>query len=193
MSQPLNNLKLALLCGSILSLSIPSLAVEAVPKVNPCPRIYYEEPYNSNVIVPNGCPSNAATKTERVQSVILPSNSPQTIQSIPDNQQRVIARVTPLLGQVSMKLKNDMQTEVIYQAIGETSQRSLKAGQEVMLKNLPLPMTLTLNRTDGGLVRLVPMPMNTEGMLDISIKEANGLNDSHLNLNIQTEGQVSAY
>jgi hypothetical protein len=37
----------------------PSTA--ASTSINPCPAIYYEEPFNSTRIPPQGCPANAAT------------------------------------------------------------------------------------------------------------------------------------
>jgi hypothetical protein len=178
----LSNLNLSksatILCGSLIGLSITSRAANAVPQVNPCPRIYYEEPHNSSRIVPLGCPPNEATKTQ-LDRPILPAVTltPQPVQS----------------GQINMRLKNTMQTMLTYQALGETSPRSLQGGEEILLQNLPLPMTLTLNRTDGGLVKVVPMSNEKEGVLGISITEANGLSDSQLNLLVQTEGQVYAY
>jgi hypothetical protein len=194
----LSNLNLSksatILCGSLIGLSITSRAANAVPQVNPCPRIYYEEPHNSSRIVPLGCPPNEATKTQ-LDRPILPAVTltPQPVQSSILREQKAIATVTPQSGQINMRLKNTMQTMLTYQALGETSPRSLQGGEEILLQNLPLPMTLTLNRTDGGLVKVVPMSNEKEGVLGISITEANGLSDSQLNLLVQTEGQVYAY
>lgn len=41
---------------------------EAFPSLNPCPSIYYEEPFNSTRIVPTGCPANAATLDQQGQT-----------------------------------------------------------------------------------------------------------------------------
>jgi hypothetical protein len=188
----LNLFKSAILCGSLFGLSV-SLAANAVPKVNPCPQIYYEEPHNTTRIVPLGCPANEATKAQ-LDRTILPAitlTSPMPTSVL--REQMAIATVTPQSGQISMRLKNTMQTMVNYQALGETSMRSLQSGEETLLQNLPLPVTLTLNRADGGLVKVVPMSNEKEGVLGISITEANGLSDSQLNLLVQSEGQVYAY
>ncbi|MBD2354049.1 hypothetical protein H6G41_05335 [Tolypothrix sp. FACHB-123] len=73
---------LAALCGGVL-MSMPALAQTPVPvtpqpsspsgKVNPCPRIFYEEPHNSRVVVPQGCPPNALTQQLQSQGT-LPYN-----------------------------------------------------------------------------------------------------------------------
>ncbi|BAY63434.1 hypothetical protein NIES22_35220 [Calothrix brevissima NIES-22] len=74
---------LAAICSGVL-MSMPALAQTPVPvtpqpsspsgKVNPCPRIFYEEPHNSRVVVPQGCPPNALTQQLEAQGT-LPYNS----------------------------------------------------------------------------------------------------------------------
>lgn len=70
----------AAMCGSLL-MSVPVLAQTPVTpqpssagKVNPCPKIFYEEPHNSRVLVPQGCPPNALTQQVQSQGT-LPDNS----------------------------------------------------------------------------------------------------------------------
>lgn len=50
--------------GSLL-LSLPTIPLIAVAQpsqvLNPCPKIYYEEPFKSRNLVPEGCPPSAAT------------------------------------------------------------------------------------------------------------------------------------
>ncbi|MBN3961096.1 hypothetical protein [Nostoc sp. NMS8] len=61
------------ICGGLLiSLSaIPQvLAQESIPKINPCPRIFYEEPHNNQVVVPQGCPPNALTERLAAQGLL---------------------------------------------------------------------------------------------------------------------------
>ncbi len=67
--------KSAKLLGTIfggLLISLPAIpyaaiAQQSTPKVNPCPRIFYEEPHNNRVMVPQGCPPNAFTQKMGVQ------------------------------------------------------------------------------------------------------------------------------
>lgn len=62
------------MCGGLL-ISVPAISQTAVAqqptsttprqstsKVNPCPSIFYEEPFNNRVLVPEGCPANAITQ-----------------------------------------------------------------------------------------------------------------------------------
>ncbi|MEH2161925.1 MAG: hypothetical protein V7K38_12985 [Nostoc sp.] len=60
-----------------------ALAQESTPKVNPCPRIFYEEPHNSQVVVPMGCPPNALTQRLAAQGLLpAPANpSPEQTQT----------------------------------------------------------------------------------------------------------------
>ncbi|WP_251956030.1 hypothetical protein [Nostoc commune] len=61
------------ICGGLL-ISLPAipqaLAQESTLKVNPCPSIFYEEPHNSQVVVPQGCPPNALTQRLAAQGLL---------------------------------------------------------------------------------------------------------------------------
>ncbi|MBN3893918.1 MAG: hypothetical protein HWQ41_01005 [Nostoc sp. NOS(2021)] len=61
------------ICGGLI-ISLPAmpqaLAQESIPKVNPCPRIFYEEPHNNQVVVPPGCPPNAITQRLAAQGLL---------------------------------------------------------------------------------------------------------------------------
>ncbi|MEH1789362.1 MAG: hypothetical protein V7L23_28225 [Nostoc sp.] len=61
------------ICGGLL-ISLPAipqvLAQESIPKINPCPRIFYEEPHNNQVVVPQGCPPNALTERLAAQGLL---------------------------------------------------------------------------------------------------------------------------
>ncbi len=61
------------ICGGLL-ISLPAIpqaiAQESTPKVNPCPRIFYEEPHNTRVVVPQGCPPNALTQQLAAQGLL---------------------------------------------------------------------------------------------------------------------------
>jgi hypothetical protein len=78
---------LAAICGGLL-MSVPAFAQTPVPvtpqpnpgsaKVNPCPRIFYEEPHNSRVVVPQGCPPNALTQQLQSQGTVPDNSAPGT-------------------------------------------------------------------------------------------------------------------
>ncbi|MBW4560246.1 MAG: hypothetical protein KME32_03655 [Mojavia pulchra JT2-VF2] len=70
---------LSAICGGLL-IGMPVFAQTPVTpqpnpstRANPCPRIFYEEPHNSRVLVPQGCPPNALTQRLQAQGQ-LPAN-----------------------------------------------------------------------------------------------------------------------
>lgn len=67
------------ICGGLL-ISLPAipqvLAQESIPKINPCPSIFYEEPHNNQVVVPQGCPPNALTQRLAAQGLLPLSATP---------------------------------------------------------------------------------------------------------------------
>ena len=77
------------ICGGLLialpaipqALAQQSVAQQSTPKINPCPRIFYEEPHNSQVVVPQGCPPNALTKRLAAQGVLPTSATPSPEQT----------------------------------------------------------------------------------------------------------------
>lgn len=169
------------------------------PKRNPCPKIYYEEPYNNKLIVPFGCTPNAATtrwkKTGEAvdQSInVIPKNTNvKPIQPpIPQNRANSIATIKPIAGKVSVMLKNDTNARISYQAVKHTKVRYLEAKEEVVLRDIPTPVTLTMVREDGGLLRVIPVSTEEDGMLTITLDEKNKFDNNQGVLRIQEDGDV---
>lgn len=181
--------------GSLL-IGLPAipLAASAAPSVlNPCPRIFYEEPHNNRVLVPEGCPPNAATLQLKEQGgvVVQPGGLPVNRQTIPAPETRPdpIATVTPTADTVNVKLQNNTNAGISYQAIGHTQPRFLAGGQEFILRNLPTPVSITLVRQDGGLIKVMPMS-TSEGTLAVSLDETTNFDNNQGVLRIQKDGQV---
>ncbi|WP_414549858.1 hypothetical protein [Anabaena sp. CCY 0017] len=68
------------ICGGLL-ISAPAISQRAVAQrptsqINPCPSIYYEEPHNSRILVPQGCPPNALTRKLAAQGMLPPLTTP---------------------------------------------------------------------------------------------------------------------
>lgn len=92
----------AAICGGLL-MSAPAFAQTPIPvtpqpnpgnaKVNPCPRIFYEEPHNSRVLVPQGCPPNALTQQVQSQGTVPSSSVPGT--PSPDQTRMGVGGETP--------------------------------------------------------------------------------------------------
>lgn len=57
-THPKNIKILGIICGSLvisaLAYTQTAQAQQRTSKINPCPRIFYEEPHNNQVLVPNG-------------------------------------------------------------------------------------------------------------------------------------------
>jgi hypothetical protein len=172
--------------------------------LNPCPAIYYEEPFNTTYAVPQGCPPNAATQRQIQEGQIAPPPTtpapsttfpatPEVTPPLPEAVRSPIASVTPAAGRVSLQLVNDTGTIVTYQAIGFTEQRVLQGGESVTLRDLQTPVTITMVRNDGGFVQVMPMTAPETGMLSVSLNRAADLGANQRTLNIQADGQVFAY
>ena len=169
------------------------------PKRNPCPKIYYEEPYNNKLIVPAGCTPNAATmrwkKTgeavDQSINVIPKTTEVKPIQPpVPENRADAIATIKPVAGKVSVILKNDTNARISYQAVQHTKVRYLEGREEVILKDIPTPATLTMIREDGGLLRVMPMSSEEDGMLTVSLDEKTKFDNNQGVLRIQEDGDV---
>jgi hypothetical protein len=185
------------ICGSLL-IGLPAipLAASAMPasRVNPCPGIYYEEPFNSTRLVPQGCPPNAAVRQFGVQRLTpnrtLPPAPTSITPPLPEVRSNAIATVMPRDGKVDVKLKNNTNAFVSYQAVGHTERRFLVAGEEIILQDLPTPVTITTVRQDKGLLDVVPTSTSEAGMLEVSLDESKNLGDNLGALRIQRDGKV---
>lgn len=185
--------------GIVLFSSITTAAT--TPGVNPCPSIYYEEPYNKLLVVPQGCPPNAMIpklvdeQTAMPAMPTLPSMKPMLPNQplLPEEEQPVLATIVPQMGKVNVFLKNATNTPITYQVLGNTQQRTLAARAEIMLQSLPVPVTVTFLRSDGGLVNAVPIANSQSGVLDLTLNGAMGLSDSQTTVRIQSSGKVNAY
>uniref|UniRef100_UPI0019DD858C hypothetical protein n=1 Tax=Oculatella sp. LEGE 06141 TaxID=1828648 RepID=UPI0019DD858C len=67
------------ICGGLL-LGLPAAvqpvsAQSEVEAINPCPRIYYEEPFDSSTLVPEGCPLNTISRQLGINQQTAPVGS----------------------------------------------------------------------------------------------------------------------
>lgn len=191
--------------GSLLvgfsAITQSAVAQPRISQINPCPRIFYEEPHRNRVMVPAGCPPNAATlrfggqqETSGSQSIMVPVYPMNGRRSViqppfPESRQSPIATITPTAGTVDVKLKNNTNAGISYQAIGHTQPRYLAGGQEFVLRDLPTPISITLVRQDGGLLKVMPMS-TSEGTLAVSLDETTNFDNNQGVLRIQKDGQV---
>ncbi|HLP89981.1 MAG TPA: hypothetical protein VK184_15495 [Nostocaceae cyanobacterium] len=78
---------LGLICGSLV-ITLPIIGQKAsaqqrVSALNPCPGIYYEEPYNNRMVSPQNCPPNAFSLRQLNQGFI-PSYPPTSQTPTPE-------------------------------------------------------------------------------------------------------------
>ncbi|HAZ46953.1 MAG TPA: hypothetical protein DDW76_23475 [Cyanobacteria bacterium UBA11369] len=190
---------LQIISGTVL-IGLPTIPIVAsatpYPALNSCPSIYYEEPYNSNIRVPQGCPPNAAMQRLSQQAgfgrrgdVFIPPTQRQPGPPLPELTENPIATVRIVEGLVDVKLKNDTNARISYQAIGHTEPRIIAGGEEVILQNLPTPITVTLVRDDGGLLKIIPRS-TAVGMLAVSLDETLNFDSNQGVLRIQRDGEV---
>lgn len=151
----------------------------AATVLNPRPSIFKEPPYNrvgTSATAPMNPPGTART---------LPVQPP-----LPEQRSQAIAMVMPTGGQVAVRLKNNTNVTVTYEAIGHTGRRLLPGGEEVVLRNLPTPVSVTMIRQDKGLLDVIPTSTSEQGLLEVSLDEAKNLDDNQGVLRIQRDGQV---
>lgn len=166
------------ICGSFLiGISASSIAQTTPSRaLNPTPSIFNEPPYNRRV------PANPSGTTP---------NQPNPVQPpLPEEQQQAIATVTPVGGKVNVRLKNNTNAVIAYEAVEYTNRRVLPAKGEIVLRGLPAPVTITLVRQDNGFIQVIPASSSSSGMLDLSLSEAPSLNEQQGTIRIQSNGNV---
>lgn len=73
---------------------------------------------------------------------------------------------------------------------GHTESRMLAGKAEIVLHNLPTPLTVTMVREDGGLLKVIPMSSSEKGMLAVTMDETSNFDGNQGVLRIQPDGQV---
>ncbi|GAX36133.1 hypothetical protein [Nodularia sp. NIES-3585] len=164
--------------------------------VNPCPRIFYEEPHNNQVLVPEGCPPNALTQQLLAQGMTpgqaVPARPPVTaIQPpLPAEQQPPSTKIALANGRVNIRLVNDTGAEVTYEVIGDTPARSLAGKSDTMLRDLTTPVTLTFFREDGGLLQVNLQPSEETQMMEVRLNATTDVMEDKNTVRIQEDGTV---
>lgn len=171
------------ICGSLL-IGIPvSSIAQTTPSraLNPTPSIFNEPPYNRSGSTPN---PGAITPT-------TPSQTSTPVQPpLPETREKAIATVTPVGGKVDVRLKNNTNAVIAYEAIDYTNRRVLPAKGEIVLRGLPAPVTITLVRQDNGFIQVIPVNTSSSGTLNLSLNEAPSLNEQQGTIRIQGNGNV---
>lgn len=182
--------------GSLLAgvLLVPERASAQVGAVNPCPTIYYEEPFNSNVVTPDYCPPNAFTRFLQDGTTPMSNVDPLPPQDIPlpSATSDPVAYVQPADGMIDIQIDNATNVGVYYQVTGETDRRMVLPEEGRYLRNIPLPATVTAVRADDGLLRVIPAT-SQDDTLELTFEENPNFDDVQGVIRIQSDGQIFIY
>jgi hypothetical protein len=99
--------------------------------------------------------------------------------------QAPIATVIPMTGEAIVKLTNSTNAPISNQAIGHTGSQMVAGKAEIVLQNLPTPLTVTMLREDGRLLKVKPMSSSETGMVAVSRDETTNFDDNQGVLRIQ--------
>ncbi|MEG4800797.1 hypothetical protein QUB63_13895 [Microcoleus sp. ARI1-B5] len=119
-----------------------------------------------------------------------PNGMPSPSADAPPRFPMPSARVTPTEGMVVIKLVNTTNALINYQVVGVTQPRTLGEQSEILLTNIKVPITLTYQRPDGGLMLVRPQATAMPGMLQVSFGATTDLGADTKSLEIQEDGRV---
>jgi len=163
---------LAATCGGLL-VSLATLSQAGGPPPQPGKPV--SQPETMPAGKPVGEPSPAMTPGSDAPPARFPMPS---------------GRVTPMEGMVVIKLVNTTNAVINYQVIGVTPPRTLGEQSEILLKNIKVPITLTYQRPDGGLLLVRPQATATPGMLQVSFGATTDLGADTKSMEVQEDGRV---
>jgi hypothetical protein len=181
---------LGIVSSSFLVVPLTASA-QTTPTRDRCPGIYYEEPWNRILAVPSECPPNAASQApEGTYTLPQVPTDPAIQPPQPGSRSEPLATVTTRDGVVDVRLNNTTDVPVFYEALGYSERRSLPSGQQGVLRNLPLPVTISIIRSDDGLIGIVPVASRA-GLLELTLNEEPSIDRIYGVLKIDRDGEVS--
>ena len=170
---------LAATCGGLLvSLATLSLAGGPPPQ------------QGKPVSQPAATPAANEEPVSQPTPAASPSGMPSTTTDAPPRFPMPSARVAPSEGMIVIKLVNTTNAVINYQIVGVTPQRTLGEQSEILLKSIQVPITLTYQRPDGGLLLVRPQATAMPGMLQVSFGATTDLATDTKSLEIQEDGKV---
>ncbi len=154
--------------------------------LNPNPSIFSEAPYNRSQI-------QLAEKLRATKQLQTPAkNSEPETKPWSEAQENRLALVKAINGQFNVRLLNLTNTEVTYELVGHTNQRQLTGNTSFLLQDLAMPVTVTVLREDGGLVKITPKPA-APGILELRLDEALNLDQDRRAVRVREGGSLLIY
>lgn len=183
-----NSLKSSLTAAPTQSISVLNSAL------NPNPSIFSEVPYNRSLLLL----AQSLRTTEQAQKPAVNNDAEnrdanQTeIKPWSEAQENRKALVKAINGQFNIRLMNSTNTEITYELVGHTNQRQLTGNTNFLLQDLAMPVTITVLREDGGLVRVTPKPA-APGILELRLDEALNLDQDRRAVRVREGGSLLIY
>lgn len=166
----------AVLTNLLVGISAIPLSSQAipVPQLNPCLSLSPEALVN---------PGRANRAGENCTVLA------QTTPPLPEELQPPSATVVLVDGTVNVRLVNQTYTDITYQVVGDTEPRTLSGRDDVTLRTLRVPVTITFQRPDRGLL-LVSPEASEAGSLEVTLTETTDLDVDKSVMTIQETGDV---
>ena len=199
----------ATLKQSLLTEKTPSQSSAKINfALNPNPNIFQEAPYNSSSILlaeklrtkqgeASVNPDAESPEPSQGETPVNPdaeSQEPSQSEVKPwsEAQENRIALVKAINGQFNIRLMNTTNTEVTYELVGHTNQRQLTGNTNFLLQDIAMPVTVTVLREDGGLIRVTPKPA-APGILELRLDEALNLDQDRRAVRVREGGSLLIY
>ena len=99
------------------------------------------------------------------------ADSPTINNAATGGNDAVLARLNAASGRATVLLVNNTGAEVTFEAIGQTPPRVLAAGTSTRLDSLPMPVTITAERQNFGLVDMF-VTVSDEGILNVNLERS---------------------
>lgn len=143
-------------------------------------------PLAAEIYPANALPQKANSKT------VAPSvkEAQTTISTEVDLTEKAVKIVNLKEGKINIKLQNNTNALVFYEAIEHTGPRFLLGQGEVVLQDLPANITVTLVRADRGLLKAVLIPTSEPDTLTVSLDETVDFAHNQSFIRVQRDGKV---
>lgn len=160
--------------------------------LNPNPSIFSEAPYNHSQLKQKETLSLIKQAQTPAPSEAEQAPSEVEVKPWSEAQENRVALVRAVGGQFNVRLMNLTNTEVTYELVGHTNQRQLTGNTSFLLEDLAMPVTVTVLREDGGLVKITPRPA-APGILELRLDEALNLDQDRRAVRVREGGSLLIY
>lgn len=117
-----------------------------------------------------------------------------SVTPLPENQFVPKARIQLQGDRVNITLINRTNAAISYQAVGDTQPRTLAGRETVALRGLRVPVTLTLDRQDAGLLQVTPKQSGkSPDVLEVTLDTTTSLSTDGTTMRVESNGSVFLY